>query len=183
MTGLLRVADAIDAINNRVGQATKWLAILLVLTQFVVVVLRYAYATSYIWMQESVIYIHAMIFMLAIGYTYLIDAHVRVDIYLSRWSTRTRAWVELIAVVVTVMPFCILLVWASWTYVLNSWRIGEGPMAVGGLPLLPWLKSLILIMAFLLALQGLSVAIRALAILWGRDAPLFPRRPAVIEPI
>lgn len=182
MRALLGIADAIDEINGRVGQAAKWLAVLLVMVQFVVVVLRYAYGSSYIWMQESIVYVHATLFMLAISYAYLIDAHVRVDIYYARWSDRTKAWTDFLSVVITVLPFCVLVMWASWGYVLTSWRHSEGPMAVGGLPLTSWLKSLILIMATLLALQGISVAIRAAAVIRGQATSVFPRRPAVVEP-
>jgi TRAP-type mannitol/chloroaromatic compound transport system permease small subunit len=147
-----------------------------VLVQFVVVVLRYAYGSSFVWLQEGVVYLHAFLFMLAIGYAYLLDAHVRVDFFYASWTERTKAWVDLGGVVVAVLPFCALLIWASWGYVARSFAAGEGPMQYGGLPLQPWLKSLILAMAGLLALQGLSVAVRAVAVLAGAAPTLFPAR-------
>lgn len=181
MRPLLALADGIDGISRGLGRGVKWLAVLLVLVQFSVVVIRYAFGSSFIMMQESVIYIHAALFMLAIGYVYLLDAHVRVDFFYAGWSERRKAWTDLLGVLITVLPFCWLLVWASWGYVSMSFRLGEGPMAVGGLPLLPYLKSLILVMAALLALQGVSVMIRALGVITGAAPTLFPFRQAVSD--
>lgn len=177
MDALARLADWIDAFGLVIGRAVKWLAVALVVNQFIVVVLRYIYGSSFIWMQEGVVYFHAALFMLSIAYTFLIDNHVRVDIYSERWSLKTRAIIELLGILITVWPFCWLVVWASWPYVSTSWRLGEGPMAVGGLPFTPALKSLIPVMAILLAIQGLSVAIRSLLCLTGRATTLFPHKP------
>jgi TRAP-type mannitol/chloroaromatic compound transport system permease small subunit len=181
MRPLLALADGIDAAARLLGRAVKWLAVLLVLVQFTVVVIRYAFGSSFIMMQESVVYLHAALFMLAIGYVYMLDAHVRVDFFYAGWSERRKAWTDLIGVLVTVLPFCWLLVWASWGYVSRSFMMGEGPMAVGGLPFTPYLKALILVMAGLLALQSLSVMIRALGVITGATDKLFPFRQAVSE--
>jgi TRAP-type mannitol/chloroaromatic compound transport system permease small subunit len=153
-----------------------WLALATVLAQFVVVVLRYAFASSFVMMQESVIYLHATLFMLAIGYTYLVDQHVRVDVLYAGWSPRRKAAVDLIAIIVAVLPFCALVVWASWGYAAASWRQGEGPMAYGGVPLVPALKSLIPAMAILLGAQSVSIAIRCVAVLTGAAETHFPHR-------
>jgi TRAP-type mannitol/chloroaromatic compound transport system permease small subunit len=178
MRPLLALADAADAFSRGIAGVVKWLAVLLVLVQFVVVVLRYAYGSSFIWMQESVTYTHAVLFMLAIAYTFLVDGHVRVDVLYAGWSARRRALVDLIGILVCVLPFCALLVWASWPYVSMSWRMGEGPMQYGGLPLTPWIKSLIPAMAVLLAVQSLSILIRAVAVLAGAAETHFPGRRA-----
>ena len=159
----------------------KWLAVGLVVAQFAVVVLRYAFGTSYPWAQESVVYIHATLFMLAIGYAYMLDTHVRVDFFWAGWSERRRAAFEIAGIALLIWPFCALLLWASWGYVAVSFRLGEGPMVHGGLPLQPFLKALIPAMAILLALQGLSVLLRALGVLAGEERVTFPRRRTVGE--
>lgn len=179
MGALEKFARGVDGVNAVAGTAARWLAVLLVLVQFVVVILRYVYGSSFVWMQESVIYVHAALFMLSIAYVLLIDGHVRVDIYFARWSARTRAGVDLAGVCLAVLPFCGLLLWASWPYVSSSWRLGEGPMAVGGLPFTPALKSLIPVMASLLALQGLAMAARAILVLAGRAATHLPNKTEV----
>lgn len=176
MTFLAKLADVLDWINEQIGRRVTLLATVLVLVQFVVVVLRYAYGSSFVWMQESVIYIHATLFMLAISYTFLYDGHVRVDVLYSRWSPRTQAAVDLAGVLLAVLPFCALVIWACWPYVAVSWRMREGPMFVGGIPYLYMLKSLIPAMAVLLAVQGVSVALRAVLVLAGRADHVFPRK-------
>lgn len=181
MRALLLLADGIDAVNRAIGLTVRWLAVALVLVQFIVVVLRYAYGSSFVWMQEGVIYLHAFLFMLAIGYAFLLDAHVRVDFFYGRWSERAKAWTDLGGVVVCVLPFCALLVWASWSYVTRSFSMGEGPMQVGGLPLVPWLKGSILAMAFLLGAQGVSVAIRAIGVITSGAERVFPHKQTVGE--
>ena len=80
MRTLSTAADALDRVNALVGRAARWLALLMLLAQFLVVVLRYLFGTSYIWGTETVLYLHAALFMLGAGYTLLVDGHVRVDI-------------------------------------------------------------------------------------------------------
>ncbi len=166
----------LEAVVRLVGRTVRWLAVLLVLVQLAVVVLRYAYGTSFIAMQESVIYLHAALFMLAIGYTLLVDRHVRVDVFYAHWSARRRALVDLSGALLGILPFCALVIWASWGYVAVSFRMGEGPMQVGGLPLLPWLKALIPAMAVLLGAAGLALVARCLLVLAGRASTHLPSR-------
>jgi TRAP-type mannitol/chloroaromatic compound transport system permease small subunit len=178
MKALLKIADLIDAANDRIGRTVMWCAGLLVLVQFSVVVLRYAYGSSFIWMQESVVYLHAALFMLAIGYAYLHDGHVRVDVLYADWSPRTKALADLLGIAIAVLPFCALVIWACWSYVSLSWRLKEGAMSVGGLPFVYVLKALIPAMAALLALQAVAIGLRATAVLTGHATTHFPRKAA-----
>ena len=178
MNALLKIADLIDAANDWIGRTVMWCAGLLVLVQFSVVVLRYAYGSSFIWMQESVVYLHAALFMLAIGYAYLQDGHVRVDVLYADWSPRAKAVADLLSILFAVLPFCALVIWACWPYVSLSWRLKEGAMSVGGLPFVYVLKALIPTMAVLLALQAIAIALRAVAVLTGDAATHFPRKAA-----
>ncbi len=158
--GLLRVADTADRVIRWLGQASAWLSLLMVLVTFLVVVLRYAFDQGSIALQESVTYMHASLFMLAIAYTLGRDGHVRVDILYQRLSQRGRAWVDLAGTLVLLVPVCLLILWLGWDYVLQSWRLREGSREAGGLAGVYLLKSLILIMPALLLMQGLSWAIR-----------------------
>src|SRR3546814_3647501 len=81
----------LEAVNVAVGATVRWLALTMVLLQFAIVVLRYVFGISYIFLDESVLYMHATLFMLGAGYTLLADAHVRVDIFYGRFATRGRA--------------------------------------------------------------------------------------------
>src|SRR3546814_17745683 len=85
----------LEAVNVAVGATVRWLALTMVLLQFAIVVLRYVFGISYIFLDESVLYMHATLFMLGAGYTLLADAHVRVDIFYGRFATRGRAAIAL----------------------------------------------------------------------------------------
>ena len=172
---MAKLCAALDAVNEAVGRAVRWLALALVATQFVVVVLRYVFGTSFIAMQEAVIYLHAALFMAGAGYTLLYDGHVRVDVFYGEASPRRKAWTDLFGVLLLLLPSCLLILYVSWGFVVQAWSILEGPMFVGGIRAVFLLKSLIPLFAILLLVQGAAMALRAcLALAAGADYP--PRR-------
>ena len=159
---LAATADALDRVNDWVGRVVRWLALLMLLAQFAVVVLRYLFGTSYLWATESVLYLHAALFMLGAGYTLLVDGHVRVDILYGSLSERGKAWINLLGTVLFLVPTCLVILWFTWRFTANSWAIREGPLSVGGIPASFLLKTLIPAFAVLLLIQGLSLALRSL---------------------
>ncbi len=145
-----------NRLQQRLGHAVAWLTLLLALLTTLVVVLRYGFNTGSIALQESLIYIHATAFMLGAAYTWLRDAHVRVDIFYARASERTRAWINIAGIVLFVLPMMGFILYASWDYVAASWAIHERSTEDSGLPYVWLLKTLILIMPVLMLLQALS---------------------------
>lgn len=170
---MLAFVRAMDALSDRLGRAVAWLLVAMVLLSVAVVVLRYSFGVGATALQETVLYLHAAVFMLGAGYTLRHNGHVRVDILNARWSPRRRAWVEVFGTLVFLLPVVAFLFWASWDYVLASWRIGE-TSTDGGLPFVYVLKSLLLVMPVLLGLQGLAELARHAAFLSGRHPELFP---------
>ena len=155
--------NAIDRFSRFTGHATAWLTLVMVIVMFVIVLMRYVFDAGLIWLQESVTWMHAMVFMLGAAYTLQHEDHVRVDIFYRSMSAKRRAWVDAVGVVVFLWPLCVFLVWKAWDFVAVSWSIGESSRESGGLPypLLPVLKSVILLMPVLLALQGLSLLLNS----------------------
>ena len=162
MSFLLSVARGIDGLNENVGKAVAWLVLLMVIVQFAVVILRYVFGIGSIFLQESIIYLHAVVFMLGAGYTLLHSGHVRVDIFYREASPRRKAVVDLLGVVVFLVPVCALIWWASWPYVGSSWRVFEGSRETSGIQAVFLLKTVILVFVALVVLQGISMAIRSL---------------------
>ena len=156
---MMRVSERIDKANKVLGEALSWLTSLMVLVTFVVVVLRYAFDTGWIWLQESVTWMHALVFMLAAAYTLGRDEHVRVDIFYRRMDERKRTLVNLLGALFLLAPTCLFLIIVSWNYVAASWAVQESSRQAGGLPGLFLLKSVIPLTALLLLLQGLSQAL------------------------
>jgi TRAP-type mannitol/chloroaromatic compound transport system permease small subunit len=159
---LVPIANLIDRLNETIGRALAWLTLLMVLVTFAVVVLRYGFDWGSIAMQESVNYLHAVVFMAGAAYTLKHDEHVRVDIFYSQLSPRGKAWINLLGTFILLLPFCIFLIWVSLPYVLNSWQLLEGSREAGGLPLVYLLKTFIPLLGVLLLLQGLSLLARSL---------------------
>ena len=165
---LLQIARALEALNEQVGRAISWLSLLMVLVTFAVVVLRYAFDLGWIAMQESVTYMHAVLFLAGAAYTLKHQGHVRVDIFYRRFSPRAQAWVDLFGGLFLLLPVCLFIFYMSWDYVAQSWSLWEGSREAGGLDGVYLLKSMILAMAGLLVLQGLSSVLRCGLLLAGR---------------
>jgi len=142
-----------------------------VIAEFAVVVMRYALGLGSIKLQESVLYAHAALFMLAAAWTLQVGGHVRVDIFYTQAKPRTRALVDLLGAIFFLLPFAAVLAALSLPYAGRSWAIFERSRESSGLPFVYLLKTLIPIFALLLGLQGVAQAIRA-ALVLGRAAPL-----------
>jgi len=142
-----------------------------VVVQFAVVVLRYVFGMGSVWLQETIVYAHAAMILLAAAWTLQAGGHVRVDIFYAEASPRTRALVDLLGALLLLLPFMLVLLVVALPYVGRSWSILERSREAGGLPLVFALKTLIPVFALLLALQGVAQAIRAVAVLRGPAAP------------
>ena len=156
VSGALAIAGLLEQISVRSGKLIAWLTVLMVFTTFLIVVLRYGFGTGWIAMQESVIYMHALVFLIGIPYTLKYDGHVRVDIFYSKMSTRSKTWVNLLGTLFLLLPVTGFIAWISWDYVLASWNMHEESGEAGGLPGIYLLKATILLMTALLFIQGLS---------------------------
>jgi len=152
-----------DAISELAGRLAALMAIALVALVFGLVVARYGLGLGSVAAQEAVLWLHAAIFLLGLAYALRHGAHVRVDVFSQRWSPRTRAWVEVGAGVLLLLPLCIFMLAMSWDYVAASWSAREGSRDPGGLPGWYLVKALLPVSALLLMLQGLAETLRALA--------------------
>ncbi|MGI8525710.1 MAG: TRAP transporter small permease subunit, partial [Pseudolabrys sp.] len=155
------IADRIDRLTAAVGRGAAWLCLVIVALQFALVVARYLFGLGSIWLTETVLYAHAALFLLAAAWTLQAGGHVRVDIFYAGMTPRGKAKVDLAGAVLLLLPFCVVLIWIALPYVVRSWAILERSQEISGLPLVYLLKTLIAVFAVLLALQGISQAIRA----------------------
>ena len=152
----------LDRFSSILGKASAWLTLFMVLVTFVVVVLRYVFDAGLIWLQESVVWMHGFVFMVGAAYTLQQEEHVRVDIFYREMSPKGRAWVDLIGVAVFLLPLCTLLGWKAFDYVAVSWQLHEASRESGGLPypLIPLLKSVLVVMPVMVGLQGIALLSR-----------------------
>ncbi len=169
MIGFLeKLAGWIDQLSSFTGRAISYLTLVMVLVTCGVVGARYLLGAGSIGLQESVMYMHGIVFMLGIAFTLKENAHVRVDVLYEKFSPKTRAWVDLIGSLVFLLPVAIFIGISSLDYVALAWSMKESSGQPGGLPGVYLLKTLIPLMAGLLALQGVAEIIRNGLIVSGR---------------
>ena len=153
--------DNIERFIDWCGRTVSWLTLLMVIVTFIVVVLRYVFDVGWIALQESITYMHALVFLAGASWAMQQEAHVRVDIFYSRFSARTKAWVDLLGSLLLLLPVMVFVVLISWEYVADSWGVLEGSREAGGLPAVFLLKSLIIVMAVMLILQAVVQIVRS----------------------
>ena len=174
MQVLAAFVRAIGGLNRVVGEVLSWLALACVLICFTVVVQRYVFHTSTLWMQDLYVWMSGAMFTGVAGFALLRDDHVRVDIFYRPASPKRKAIADLVGVVLFLLPF----VYVVWTYgftaVSRSWSYFEGSANIGGMPGLFILKSFILVFAALIGLQGLAMAARAILVLRDKEELLPP---------
>jgi TRAP-type mannitol/chloroaromatic compound transport system permease small subunit len=160
----MKLVHRIEQFNSAVGQACAWLTLVMVLVTFLIVIMRYVFDLGWIWLQETVIWMHAAVFMLAAAYTLARNEHVRVDIFYKSMSARGQAIVNALGTLFFLIPVAVFLIWSSASYVAMTWRVEETSVEAGGLayPWVPVLKTFIPVMATLLLLQGIAILLRSI---------------------
>jgi len=163
-----KTVETIDRVNMAIGRAAAWCCLYIVVVEFALVVMRYALGIGSIRIQESVIYAHAALFLLAAAWVLETDGHVRVDIFYAEAKPRTKAAIDLLGTVIFLAPFAVALLLLSLPYAARSWALFERSPEASGLPFVFLLKTLIPLFAFLIGLQGIAQAIRAVLTLRGQ---------------
>ncbi|MDX1419166.1 MAG: TRAP transporter small permease subunit [Rubricoccaceae bacterium] len=173
MHALLRLAHGIDRVSARVGRATGWLVLAMVLVGALGAVLRYVgrplgLSLALNAFSEAQWYLFSAVFLLGAAWALAEDAHVRVDVLYGRLGPRRRALIDLAGTLLFLLPFCWLMLWATWPAVAASWAVREVSPDPGGLPRWP-IKALVPVAFVLLFVQGVSQALKAVAALRGLE--------------
>ena len=164
------ICNIINYINRIAGYICSILVVLMTLNVFLVVILRYLFGISFIWMQETYVWMHAFIFMLGAGFTYLNDDHVRIDIIYRSSSQIYKTIVDLVGIVFFLFPLLYIIWIFSYPFVYKSWQMNEISREAGGLSMLYLLKFAILLFVILLFLQAISKIINYLLYIFQNDS-------------
>lgn len=189
------LASAVDRLNEWIGRGTWYMTLAMVLVGAYTAVMRFLSNLAYtkagaegafdrvlLLIGETALrlssntvielqwYLFSLVFLLGAAYTLKHDAHVRVDVFYSRLSMRSKAWINIVGTVLFLIPFCVLMCWMSWSTVVDSWVRLEGSPDPGGLPRYP-LLTVIPVAFLLLMLQGVAILIREITTLRGQGAP------------
>lgn len=178
---LEKCARGLDAIVEACGWVAAWTGLALVLVMAGNVLMRYAFNTGSVAMQELEWHLMSPLTLLCIAYTIKHEGHVRVDILFARLPVRVQQGIDLFSAL-AVVALSVIIILLSWRYVGQSYRISEGSPDPGGLPYRFILKAMIPAGFALLLLQSLAATARALAALLSPvsipPAPLSEQVPA-----
>jgi TRAP-type mannitol/chloroaromatic compound transport system permease small subunit len=173
-----RLSRVLDALIDGIGRAISWLWVVLIAIIMVNVVMRYVLNLGLIVFEELQWHIYAVGFMIGLSFGVVGDRHVRIDVLADRFAPRTRAWIELLGLLLFLIPFAVLIAWDAIPFVTRSWEMDEVSIAPGGLPARWALKSVIIIALVLLAIAAFSRLTRVSAFLFGVPRPLTDVGPA-----
>lgn len=150
----------VDRLVTYLRVLVRWMAIVMVLLQFVVVVARYLFDAGSVMAQEAILYLFGSMFMLSMADALASDRHVRVDMIYHSLPGRKKRITDAVGIVIFLLPFCLFMLWHSKDYVLNSWASLEGSREAAGLPGVFLFKTIIPVAIALLIAQAVVIFMR-----------------------
>lgn len=183
MQGLLRFADALEKIPRTAGNIIAWLILPLIgIIMFDVIsrkipglqenindsfLYEYISATK---LQEWEWHLHTIIFLVALGYTYLLNGHVRVDLVREKLGDRTQAWIEFLGITVFLFPYVVVMGSFSWEFTVYAYVNNEISASLTGLHHRWAIKMFLCIGLVLLGVAGVIVWLRHFVYLFGPES-------------
>jgi TRAP-type mannitol/chloroaromatic compound transport system permease small subunit len=153
------VAGFLDHLVGRLGRATSWLTLLLVVLVAGDVLFRYVWHVSSVAEQELEWHVLAVIALLGASYTLQQGEHVRVDILYLHYSVKVKRWMDVLVPLLVVVPTGLFIAWLALHFVAQSWEVSEGSPDPGGLPARYLLKAFVPLGFFLIAVQGVAMTL------------------------
>jgi TRAP-type mannitol/chloroaromatic compound transport system permease small subunit len=159
------ISNYLDNVSEIAGRFASWFTTFLVLTMCYDVFMRYFLNTSSAMIIELEWHLFSIIFLFGAGYAFKYDRHVRVDVFYSNFSSKTKAIIDFTGTLIFLIPFCLIIVILSVRFAANSFAILETSPDPGGLPYYFIIKSAIPVGFTLLLLQAISVLCKSLIII------------------
>jgi len=155
----------LENVNEKAGKLFAWSTSLLVALICIDVIMRYLFNHTLIWVIELETYFFALSIMMASGYAFKHDRHVRVDLFYSEYSEKKKAWVNLIGGVFLLLPWTLISCYVCFYYFLKSYRIGESSPQPGGLPAIYILKFVLFAGFMLLLVQATASILKSIRVI------------------
>jgi len=159
---LSRALDGVVAFISIFAHATWIILVGVILAN---VLMRYVFGGSIVALEELQWHLYAFGFMVGLSYALVHDQHVRVDVLAERWTKRRRAWIEIAAMLILVIPFCGVILHDSIEFIQFSMQLNERSRSPGGLPYRWILKSVIPLAMGLVILAALARTARMIELL------------------
>jgi len=167
MHALHRLQEILDRFVILIGRIGAWMTIPLMVVIVFDVITRRFFVLGSTKLQEGEWHLNAILFLLCIGFTYVKDAHVRIDLVRERLGVTAQRWIELIGCLFFLLPYCVIVFWFSLTFVESSWNVGEASDSATGLPYRWAIKVFLPVGFFVMILAGVTVALRKFIELFG----------------
>ena len=175
---ILRISDGLAAGISALGKTAALLSLPMMLVILFDIVsrkltsiypdlTRTAFHISSTKLQEAEWHLHAILFLLCLGFAYIRDRHIRIELVRDRFAPRVKAWIELVGCLLFLLPYCYLVMRFGIDFAVRSYETGEVSAALTGLPYRWVIKSFLIVGFSVLAAAGLSVALRNIVILFG----------------
>jgi len=164
---LLRLQEFLDQVVIWVGRIGAWMSVPLMIVIVFDVITRRFFVLGSTKLQEGEWHLHAILFLLCIGFTYIKDAHVRIDLVRERLNVTAQRWIELLGCLLFLIPYCLIVFWFSLTFLESSWNVGEASDSATGLPYRWAIKAFLPVGFFVMLLAGITVALRKFIELFG----------------
>ncbi len=165
MRGLVKVDEFLGGVSNLCGVIATVAMLLMLVNVAFDVMMRYAFNDVSIGMQELEWHLFSLTFLLGVPFAMRRDGHVRVDIIYETRSDKTKAWINLVGVVLFVIPFSLLIAYYGHGFFMEAYELGEGSGDPGGLPYRWIVKSIIPLTAALTLVSGLAMFTQALRVM------------------
>ncbi len=151
-----------------IGKTVSWLNIILMLIILVQVILRYLFNLGSVALEELQWHLYAVGIMTGLSYAMTEDTHVRLDLLHARLRRKTRAWIDIIGILVLVLPWCYVIIHHGMDFVAASWRVKEASASPTGLPCYYIIKSVIPVSFGLLVLAAVARLLRMCLVIAGK---------------
>ena len=162
---LVRLSRALDRGLTLAGMVGAWLAIPLIFIIIFDIVTRRFLVLGSTKLQEMEWHLHAALFLLALGFGYLRNSHVRIEVVRERFSQLWKARLEVTGITLFLVPYAALVIWFGLDFAERSFSINEVSSALTGLSHRWIIKSFVPLGMLLLLLAGIAVLLRNLAYL------------------
>jgi TRAP-type mannitol/chloroaromatic compound transport system permease small subunit len=162
-----KASRILDGFIKAIGDAVSWFWLALVGIIVLNVVMRYVFGEGRIEFEELQWHLYAVGFLIGLSYCVQNDSHIRIDILHEQFRLRTKAWVELVGIVLFLIPYVAVVLVFSPQFIAYSFEVGEVSDAPGGLPYRWAIKAVMFIAYALILIAALSRLSRVTALLFG----------------
>lgn len=166
---LVRVSEGLDRVIILIGKLAAWAGLALILITIFDVITRRFLVLGSTKLQEAEWHFHVILFAFCLGYAYLKDAHVRIDLVREKLSERTQWWIEVAGCLLFLLPYCAMVVYYGINFTERSFATSEVSASATGLSYRWAIKAAIPIGFTILGLAGIAVLLRKIVELFGPE--------------